>query len=207
MMMMKVTNMTRREGIAWKWRRESISLRGLPPPPLLLIYLDKHSLGNGRRWCNCPRPQTHVSRGTMQECLIAATEGAGVNRGRHLSNSHTEEIYGSTVNMRNDTQWHQLCCQHFSESIFKRWSKFCNLTCLLSRPVQSNQRESGCCWEVQSFVPPNTVPHVSHPCLWHILPVARIMKGRAWIGYGGEGLIMKGWLGLGLNVKGPIMAG
>ena len=33
------------------------------------------------------------------------------------------------------------------------------------------------------------------------------MKGRAWIGYGGEGLIMKGWLGLGLNVRGPIMAG
>ena len=49
MMMMKVTNMTRSQGIAWKWRRESISLRGLPPPPLLLIYLDKHSLGNGRR--------------------------------------------------------------------------------------------------------------------------------------------------------------
>ena len=39
------------------------------------------------------------------------------------------------------------------------------------------------------------------------MPVARIMKGPAWIGYGGEGLIMKGWLGLGLNLRGPIMAG
>ena len=39
----------------------------------------------------------------MQECLIAATEGAGVNRGRHLSNSHTEEIYGNRDNMRDDT--------------------------------------------------------------------------------------------------------
>ena len=36
-------------GNCLEMEEESISLRGLPPPPLLLIYLDKHSLGNGQR--------------------------------------------------------------------------------------------------------------------------------------------------------------